>query len=564
MLRRALAGAQTSLGGSNAGGHLLDLPRSQSAVGSRLALVLATLCLVLLQASEAPGQALSAHEIERFLLEAELTDFRDAGLGVTGSRRATGSTDHLTHHVHIQTVDFRRPASVLTGARAQLDFRDSYRYNIGAYRLAALLGLDNVPVSVERRVQGVPAAVTWWVDDVAMDEGERLARRTFGPTPALTQRQLYTMFVFDELIQNRDRNQGNVLWTSSWKMWLIDHTRAFGRAVELTQPAVLLRIPRGLLDNLRALTADTLAGAVEGSLTSSEQSRVMRRRELLVAHFEDRIARFGEGAVVIDDAPAPGVTDARMELRLATSLAERTPRQRSAPPIVREDSADPEPVSASAAENASLWLPPVRRDAPVSEVPPPPTRTPAGTVAPDTPAATADWILADAVAAEMAGDAGTALDLYGRVLELDPGNPTAKGGRMRVLVRVADRRVDEANAAFAEGRYAEARRLLRGALDLGPSAEADAALQRIAAIEALTCSGSAECGTLVVRVTPPARAFVNDRALGIVTALDLRLAPDAYRLRLENDAWRFPRTVRIAAGERTELDVNLAEDGFPK
>ena len=33
--------------------------------------------------------------------------------------------------------------------------------------------------------------------------------------------------IFDELIQNRDRNTGNLLWTTDWKMWMIDHTRAF-------------------------------------------------------------------------------------------------------------------------------------------------------------------------------------------------------------------------------------------------------------------------------------------------------------------------------------------------
>ena len=35
------------------------------------------------------------------------------------------------------------------------------------------------------------------------------------------------MRIWDELIQNRDRNQGNILWTHDWTLWLIDHTRAF-------------------------------------------------------------------------------------------------------------------------------------------------------------------------------------------------------------------------------------------------------------------------------------------------------------------------------------------------
>ena len=51
-----------------------------------------------------------------------------------------------------------------------------------------------------------------------------------------TTKQIQIMRVFDELIQNRDRNQGNILWTNDWTMWLIDHTRAFRLGKELLKP----------------------------------------------------------------------------------------------------------------------------------------------------------------------------------------------------------------------------------------------------------------------------------------------------------------------------------------
>ena len=252
-----------------------------------------------------PAPALSAAEMEAFLLEAELTDVREAGAGVTGSQRASASDGRLTHDVHIQSVDIRRSRFVARGARVELNFRDSYLYNVAAYRLAVLLGIDNVPMSVLRRVDGRPAAVTWWVDDVAMTEGERLDQRAMGPDPARTSRQFYTQYVFDELIQNRDRNQGNTLWTTDWKMWLIDHTRAFRQDVELTRPDQLMRIDRELLDALRGLTAEAVEAALGDVLSRGERSSVMRRRDLLLQHFDDRIARFGERGVVLDPEPAP-------------------------------------------------------------------------------------------------------------------------------------------------------------------------------------------------------------------------------------------------------------------
>ena len=266
-------------------------------------LVALALCVASVQAQEAslPSlPSLSPAAMEDFLLNAELSDIRDVGTGVTGSQRAVASDGRLTHDVHIQSVDIRRAAAALGDGRIERNFRDSYAYNIAAYRVAVLLGMDNVPMSVPRDVRGERAAVTWWVDDVAMTEGERAAQRTYGPDAARTVEQFYTMYVFDELIQNRDRNHGNMLWTSDWKMWLIDHTRAFRPQVELTEPVRLTRISRVLLDNLRTLTSEALEDATSDFLSGSQRSRLLQRRDLLVQHFEERIGRLGASMVVLN------------------------------------------------------------------------------------------------------------------------------------------------------------------------------------------------------------------------------------------------------------------------
>jgi hypothetical protein len=46
---------------------------------------------------------------------------------------------------------------------------------------------------------------------------------------------------------------------------------------------------------MRALTAESLAKAVGDSLTKEEQAVVIARRDLIVKHFDDRIAKLGEG-----------------------------------------------------------------------------------------------------------------------------------------------------------------------------------------------------------------------------------------------------------------------------
>jgi hypothetical protein len=262
---------------------------------------------LLAQTAPAPAvtaSSLSPEEMETFLLKARMSNQREAGGGVTASRRATLSDGRVTHDAHIQTVDEAR-AVFESGRNTEMNFKDTYRYNIAGYRVARLLGLVNVPMSVERVVEGKVAAVTWWVDDVKMDEKARLSQKNnLGPDPVRTTKQMQIMRVFDELIQNKDRNQGNILWTSDWTMWLIDHTRAFRLSKDLLKPENLTRVDRGLLDRLRALTPEALSKAVGNSLTKSEQEALIARRDKILRHYDDRIARLGEPVVLFSMTPA--------------------------------------------------------------------------------------------------------------------------------------------------------------------------------------------------------------------------------------------------------------------
>ena len=62
----------------------------------------------------------------------------------------------------------------------ELGFVDSYKYNIAAYQLAELLGLDDMlPVYVERKWKGDPGSLSWWLP-VKMDEVERHKQKLDG------------------------------------------------------------------------------------------------------------------------------------------------------------------------------------------------------------------------------------------------------------------------------------------------------------------------------------------------------------------------------------------------
>src|SRR4030095_1226971 len=165
-------------------------------------------------APAAPPPVLTSAEMERFLLNADIKARIKISKGVTKARQVRMSDGQLTHEAQVQDVDISLPIFQVDPKHTEVNFKDSYRYNIAAYRLSLLLGLDNVPMSVLRDVDRKPAAGTWWLGGGGTEEGDRKKLKTqpYGPNPVRTLAYLSVMRVFDELIQNRDRNLGNMVW----------------------------------------------------------------------------------------------------------------------------------------------------------------------------------------------------------------------------------------------------------------------------------------------------------------------------------------------------------------
>lgn len=221
------------------------------------------------------------------------------GKGVTETWRVRLESDGVTHDASFQHIDVREAVKELPDGTTELHFVDSYRYNIAAYRLANLIGLsDMVPVSVEREWRGKRGAMTWWVDDVMMDEAEMNARGLTAPDPADWIRQTYSVRVFAELVYDTDRNQGNHLVTKEWKLWMIDFTRAFRRWPELRRPELLVRCDRRLFEALSQLERSELEATLSDILDRNELEGVWVRRGLIVEHFRGAIRRRGEGEVL--------------------------------------------------------------------------------------------------------------------------------------------------------------------------------------------------------------------------------------------------------------------------
>lgn len=242
--------------------------------------------------SAAARPVLSRAEQEKFLLDARLVKVRGAKKGITGTRTATLSDGVMTHDASVQAID-ESAARFQTATRVELNFRDYWGYNVAAYRLAVMLGLDMVPVSVKRDYRGSQSAFTWWVDDVVMDEQERVKKKRVPPDPLYWNSQIYVMRIFDELISNTDRNQGNMLLDRGWKLWLIDHSRAFRNNEKLRDPSKLLHCERTMFARMKKLTKPSLKEELGDYLNDMEIESMLHRRDQIV----DRISSLGPAAL---------------------------------------------------------------------------------------------------------------------------------------------------------------------------------------------------------------------------------------------------------------------------
>jgi hypothetical protein len=234
-----------------------------------------------------PVSALSDAEMEHFLAEAKVVKTKTASKGITNSMQATLTDGTLTHDAHIQIIDeykreFRTTMSV------EFDFRDSWMFNVAGYKLDRLIDLNMVPVSVARSYHSNRAAFTWWVDEVMMDEGGRLKQKREAPEDKIRywNQQIYMMRLFDQLIYNTDRNLGNMLISKDWKLWAIDHTRAFRKQTTLKSPAQITRCDRIVFERLKTLDRDLLKRELGAYLDDGQIKGILSRRDAIVSKLE--------------------------------------------------------------------------------------------------------------------------------------------------------------------------------------------------------------------------------------------------------------------------------------
>src|SRR3990172_2238543 len=238
-------------------------------------------------------------EILEYLRSAEVVDRSPIGEGTTGAERILLDREGVRARAAFRKVDetHRGPFDNLPMSVRRV--RDAAVFECAAYELSQALGLGRVPPTVSRQIGKTTGSVQIWLEK-AMIQPEFLKQSQDPPDVSRWNLQKHRMYVFDALIANLDRNQGNILVDRDGTLWFIDHTRAFAQTKDLLEPKKITRCSRDLWLALRNLDEASVQQRLEPFLTKGEIEALFKRRLALVAHIERLIAAEGEAAVLFE------------------------------------------------------------------------------------------------------------------------------------------------------------------------------------------------------------------------------------------------------------------------
>jgi hypothetical protein len=228
-------------------------------------------------------------ELEDYLRTAKVVKMEEVSVGVTRPRRA-----YLEPGGPFDSLVWKPIKPGRYGG-----FFESYRSEIATYELDKLLGLEMVPPTVEKRVEGTLGAAVMWA---APTKSFKEMGGTGAPTPppmysAQFNRELVRAKMFDNLIANIDPNLGNWLVDPSWNLILVDHSRALTTDTRLVHK--MTRIDQGLWVKMQTLTEEQLKTAIGAWVGGREIRAILERRKKLGEEIAKLVKASGPDAVFL-------------------------------------------------------------------------------------------------------------------------------------------------------------------------------------------------------------------------------------------------------------------------
>jgi len=241
----------------------------------------------------------SEAELLDFLRTAKVLSVSRLGGGINFPKKVLLEKDGIQANAVFRDVNEEKNTPTFGGGRNELFFKDSYIFEPAAYELGMMLGLDNVPPATLRKYDRTNGSIQIFIEN-AINERKEVEEHLKPPDDQEWKKQVQMMNVFDALICNVDRNRGNIIITPDWRLWMIDHSRAFRRNTDLQSQSPINQCERSLYTKLKALDEKEARKRLKDYLTTFELDALFTRRKLLLERIDKLIAEKGENQVLYD------------------------------------------------------------------------------------------------------------------------------------------------------------------------------------------------------------------------------------------------------------------------
>jgi len=195
----------------------------------------------------------------------------------------TGETRAIFRH-----VDRRRPHPT----------PDSFKYDLAAYALSKLLGIEMIPPVVERRIQGREGSLQIYLEN-CIREKDRRRKKLEPPDPQAFSKALEGAKVLENLVYDECQDADDLyIHRENWRVCRVDFSEAFAPLPELLPGCSITVCPRKLYEGLLELDEDAAKLALGGYLSQEEMEALFIRRGLIIEKIKKLIALEGEEAVL--------------------------------------------------------------------------------------------------------------------------------------------------------------------------------------------------------------------------------------------------------------------------
>lgn len=250
--------------------------------------------MILLSSGLSSGLQIPVEENDpREALEAALRDCRIAGVRKDASGRTspwivTFSEGCAIEHGIFRYVDRQRPQPMA----------DSYKYDIAAYELTKILGVEIIPPIVEREVDGRPGTLQVYLEN-CVRERDRRRKKLEPPDTQAFLNALEEIKVFVNLAYDDCYNTGDLyIHLDDWRVCRVDFTEAFAPMEELPPGCAITACSKTLYTGLLALNEDAVRAKLGKYLSDGELGALFIRMSLVLEKIQALIVEKGEENVL--------------------------------------------------------------------------------------------------------------------------------------------------------------------------------------------------------------------------------------------------------------------------